>query len=353
MARRDAVHRPGGRGGNGDAMTGISRRRLLEAALGAAALATLGAPARAESETQAATDLVVSGPVGPSSVPLVRLASSDAPGQEAPRFGFRPWRTAEELQATLVSGEVKAAIMPTPLAAALYNGGTPIRLVSVVSWGRFYVISTDPKVIELEDLKGRTLVVPATNPLAELVFRYIAQRRGLAPGRTVKLQPVATPEQALELLLSRKASLVLAGEPLATLAVMRGIEAAVVVKRPIDLQAEWNSTTGKGSGPPDLGLAVADELVQRQPALVQALSHGVAQATTWVVGNPQLAARLGADILELPAPVIELCLKWANLNSVPAAVARPQLEFMFTALATIEPKIVGGKLPDAKFYLTT
>lgn len=332
-------------------MAGLTRRRLLEAALGAAALAAAGAPARAESEIRAAADLLVRGPVGPSSVALVRLASSDAPGQEAPRFGFQPWRTTDELQSALGSGACKAAIMPTTLAAALYNRGTPLHLASVVSWGRYYVISTEPKVIEFEDLKGRTILVPATTPLGELVFRYIAQRRGLPAGRALKLQTVESADEALARLLARKATLVLADEPLATLAIMRGIESAVVVKRPIDLQAEWNSTTGKGSGPPDMGLVVADELVQRQPALVQALTHGLAQATTWVVGNPQPASRLGADILQLPAPVIELCLKWANLDAVPAAAARAQLEFMFTALATIDPKIVGGKLPDAKFYL--
>jgi NitT/TauT family transport system substrate-binding protein len=332
-------------------MTGLTRRRLLGTALGAGALAVGGAPGGAESEIRGAADLVVRGPVGPSSVALVRLASSDAPGQEAPRFGFQPWQSTDELQTALGSGACKAAIMPTPLAAELYNGGTPLRLASVVSWGRYYVISTDPKVIEFEDLKGRTLLVSATNQIAELVFRYIAQRRGLAAGRALKLQTVESADEALKRLLARKATLVLADEPLATLAIVRGIDSAVVVKRPIDLQAEWNSLTGKGSGPPDLGLVVADELVQRQPALVQALTHGLAQATTWVVGNPQPASRLGTDMLQLPAPVIELCLKWANLDAVPAAAARPQLEFMFSALATVDPKIVAGKLPDAKFYL--
>ena len=331
-------------------MTVLSRRRWLQAALGCAAAATLGARALAE-ESPAAPDLVVQGPIGPTSMPLVRLAATDSPGQEAPRFGFRAWRTTEELEAALVSGQVEAAIMPTPLAGALYNAGTKLRLASVVSWGRFYIVSTDPKVIEFADLKGRTLLAPATNKLAEVVFRYIAQKRGMPVGRAVKLQPVASPDEALALVLARKAPLVLADEPLATLAVVRGIESAVVVKRPIDLQAEWNAVTGRNNGLPELGLVVADALVQSQPALVQALSYGVAQSTTWVVGNPQPAARLGAEVLELPAPVIELCLKWANLDVVPAATARPQVEFLFSALSTVEPKIVGGKLPDPKFYL--
>jgi NitT/TauT family transport system substrate-binding protein len=332
-------------------MAGLTRRRLLEAALGAAVLAAAGAPARADSEIRGPADLLVRGPVGPSSVALVRLASTDAPGQEAPRFGFRPWRSADALQSALGAGECKAAIMPTTLAAALYNRGTPIHLASVVSWGRYYIMSTEPKVVDFEDLKGRTLLVPETSRIGAPVFRYIAQRRGLPAGRALKLQTVDSADAALERLLARKATLVLADEPLATLSIVRGIEKGVVVKRPIDLQAEWHTLTAKGSGPPDMGLVVADDLVRHQPAVVQALTHALAQATTWAVGNPQLAARLGADVLQLPAPVIELCLKWANLDAVPAAAARPQLEFLFTALASVEPKIVGGKLPDAKFYL--
>jgi NitT/TauT family transport system substrate-binding protein len=332
-------------------MAGLTRRRLLEMALGAAALAAAGAPARADPDNGDAADILVHGPVGPSSVALIRLSQNDAPGQEAPRFGFQAWRSTDELRSALGSGECKAAIMPTTLAAALYNRGTPIHLASVVSWGRYYVVSTEPKVIDFEDLKGRTLLVPATAQVGDLLFRYIAQRRGLPAGRALKLQSAGSPDEALRRLLARKASLVLADEPLATLSIVRGIESGVVVKRPIDLQAEWTRLTGKGSGPPDMGLVVADDLVQHQPTLVQALSHGLAQATTWVVGNPQPAARLGADVLQLPAPVIELCLKWANLDSVSAAAARPQLEFLFTALASLDSKIVGGKLPDAKFYL--
>ena len=333
-------------------MTGLSRRRWLQAALASAAAAAAFGGRADLARAAEGPDLVVEGPVGPTSMALVRLAATDPQGQDAPRFGFRPWRTTEALEAMLASGQAKAAIMPTPLAGALYNGGMPIHLASIVSWGRFYIISTEPKVIDFEDLKGRTLVVPATNKLAELVFRYVAIKRRLPAERAIKLKMVATADEALTQMLTRKATLVLADEPLATLAVVRGIEQGVVVKRPIDLQSEWNDVTGRKNGLPELGLVVADDLVQRQPNLVQALAHGVTQAATWVVGNPQPAARMGAEVLELPPQVIELCLKWANLDPVPAAEARKDVEYLFTALAAVEPKVVGGKLPDAKFYLS-
>jgi NitT/TauT family transport system substrate-binding protein len=331
-------------------MTVLSRRRWLQAALGCALAAAVGARARAAEEA-AGPDLVVRGPIGPTSMPLVRLAETDASDNEAPRFGFRPWRTTEELEAALLSGQAQAAIMPTPLAAALYNAGTKLRLASIVSWGRLYVISTDPKVIDFEDLKGRTLIAPASNKFGELVFRYIAQKRRMPVGRNIKLRPVATAEEALGQILSRKARLVLADEPLATLAIVRGVESAIIVKRPIDLQAEWDDVTPRNRNLPEFGLVVTDALAEQRPDLVQALTHGVAQSATWVVGNPQPAARLGADVLELPPPVIELCLKWANLDVVPATTARPQVEYLFKALETVERGVVGGKLPDAKFYL--
>ena len=40
----------------------------------------------------------------------------------------------------------------------------------------------------------------------------------------------------------------------------------------------------------------------------------------------------------------------SQLDAVPAAQARPELEFFFAQLHARDPALLGGKLPDAGFF---
>ena len=54
---------------------------------------------------------------------------------------------------------------------------------------------------------------------------------------------------------------------------------------------------------------------------------------------------------EVPAPIVTEVIPRLQLNLVPAAQAKDQLVDFYTRLSTINPDIVGGKMPADDFYL--
>ena len=69
-----------------------------------------------------------------------------------------------------------------------------------------------------------------------------------------------------------------------------------------------------------------------------------------VLKDHAAAAAVAAPVLELPAPIIERSIPFSNLVVRPASAARADLEPFFKVLAEQDPRIIGGKLPDDRFY---
>jgi NitT/TauT family transport system substrate-binding protein len=70
-----------------------------------------------------------------------------------------------------------------------------------------------------------------------------------------------------------------------------------------------------------------------------------------VLANPAAAAADAAPALDLPRPVVERSIPHSKLVATKASVARPDLERMYRLIGDANPALLGGKLPDAGFYL--
>lgn len=328
-------------------MPAISRRQLL---LGTAALGA-GLLTHRAGRAAALRELTIYGPPATPSVTLAHLVESGALSSQAASVAFKVWRNPDELRAGVASGSMAVTATPTYAGANMANRGLPVRLHSVLTWGLLYVVCTEAGIQTIGDLAGKTVAVAFKNDMPDLVFRHLATKNGLMPGKDVTLQYVASPIEAIQLLLAGRVSVALASEPAATAAVMRGLQAGIEVRRAIDLQAEWGRVTGGPPRLPQAGLLVTADLADRRPELVGAITAGLQRSLTWIGNNPASAGRMAAGYLDLKAPIIERSLPWSNLAAVPAATARPELEAMFNVLAEGNPAVIGGRLPEPSFYL--
>lgn len=333
-------------------MTLYSRRATLRTGLtGLAAFAM--APGLLLSRRSGASEagLTIHGMPATPSVMLAHLVESGTLDGIAGKTTFRVWRTPDEMRAGVASGTMAVTAAPSYAAANMYNRGLPVRLLNVMTWGLLYVVARDPSINAFADLAGKRVALAFKNDMPDLVFRHVVAKSGMVLAKDMDVQYVATPMEAIQLLLAGKVQAALASEPAATAAVMRGMQAGVEVRRAVDLQQEWARVTGRSPRIPQAGLAVSADIVEKRPELVVALQNALETARAWVANNPSSAARIGAGYLDLKAPIIERSIATSNLAATPAAAAREELEFLFSTLAADNPGIIGGKLPDSAFYL--
>lgn len=323
----------------------VSRRAVLAtAASGALALPFIS---RASASGLPALTLY-----GPPAGPSITLAHAVAEGMlrdVADRVDFKIWRTPDEMRAGLTSGSMQAVVMPVTAAANLHTRGLGVKLANVMTNGLLYVISTDPSVKNLADLKGRAITVPFAKDTPELVFDAALAHRGLTGAVTVDRS--GSPIEAVQMLLAGRIETALVPEPAASAAIFKAKAAGKTVYRAFDMQSEWGAVTGLGPVMPQAGLAFSAGFLADQADKVPLLLDGLKRATDAVNADPARAASHAASALELPWPVIEQAVGPSNLVATPAREARPAIEALLKAVAGVNPAMIGGRLPDDTLYL--
>ena len=287
---------------------------------------------------------------GPSGVGMIRLF------EETPKItGFdvkvEALGGADLIAARFISGEAKVGILPPNMAAKIRESGKDVMAAAVIGAGMLSLLSSDPSVRRLEDLKGKTVEVAGQGATPDYVFRKILAAHGLIPEKDVKFgYSLAYPEIAQSLIASR-VSLALLPEPFATMACSGKPDLVSVA----DIQAEWARAGGMGTtlGNYPMTLLVIDgAFAAANPGAAAGILGSVKNSVEWVTAHPVEAGALTEKYeLGLKAAVVAAAIPKSNYVFIPAAQARPSLEALFRVFLENSPVSIGGALPDDGFYL--
>jgi NitT/TauT family transport system substrate-binding protein len=299
--------------------------------------------------SSAADASVLFGPPAAPSIILAHAVASGALGTVLPGASFKTWKTPDEMRAGLSSGSMSAVIVPTYVAANLYNRGLGVRLANVLTDGLLYVVAPQGTVTGIAGLKGKRVAVPFRNDMPDYLLRRLLAASG-SRVTDVAVEYSATPPEAVQLLMAGRVDAALLSEPAVTAAIARAGAEGRKLERAVDCRKAWLSITGRGATP-QAGLAVTDKLVDRIGAQgLSEIQRALAAALRSVQDAPAAAAAGVAASLELPAPVIERSIPFSNLVVRTASSAREDLAALFDVLAKEDPRIIGGKQPDDRFY---
>lgn len=322
----------------------LSRRTVVRAGLAGA----LALPFVKRGMAAPLSELTLYGPPAGPSITLAYAAGEGLLRGVADRVSLKVWRTPDEMRAGLTSGSMQAVVMPVTAAANLHTRGLGVKLANVMTDGLLYIVTSDEAVKSFADLKGRKVVVPFANDTPELVFDAVLARHGLTDAVTV--DRAGTPIEAVQMLLAGRIDTVLVPEPAAAAAIFRAGASGKTLYRAIDMQAEWGALTGLGPSMPQAGLALSEAFLKDHGDKAEALLAGLDKATAQVIANPAKAASQAASALELPWPVIEKAIPFSNLVATRASAARPSIEALLSAVAKVNPAMIGGRMPDETLY---
>jgi NitT/TauT family transport system substrate-binding protein len=283
---------------------------------------------------------------GPTGVGLIRLFETppEIPGMEV---ALEALTQADLIAARFISGEAKIGILPANVAAKIASGGKPIQIAAVTGLGMLSLLTSDPDIQSIEDLRGKTVEVTGQGATPDFVFRRILLSRGLDPDQDLHLgYALAYPEIAQSLIAGR-VSTALLPEPFASMA--RAGNPAL--RDAADVQAEWVRAGGKGNYPMTV-LVVDAEFARAHPEALKTVLDDARRSIQWVIANPAEAGAL-VEKLEwgLRAPVISAAIPRSSYVYIPAREARPALEALFKVFLEFAPASIGGALPPDSFYL--
>ena len=289
---------------------------------------------------------------GPSGVGLVRLFEQP-PEIDGFNVKMEALANADLAAARLISGEAKAGILPPNMAAKIASSGIDIRAAAITGNGMLSLLTLDPDVKSLEDLRGKTIEVAGQGASPDYVLKRILRFYGFDPERDLTLSySLAYPEIAQSLIAGR-VSTALLPEPFATMA-LTGRPGLKVIS---DIQEEWKrSVAGTNSATrifPMTLLVVNGVFADENPAAVEKILDAAKNSIEWVTAHPAEAGQLAEKHeLGISAAIAAAAIPKSNYVFIPAieAEAKASLEALLGAFLENDPVSIGGALPEDKFY---
>ncbi|MFA6195592.1 MAG: ABC transporter substrate-binding protein [Sulfurimonas sp.] len=298
--------------------------------------------------------IVIAGPFASVLHPILRMIETNALKDVADKIEFKLWKNPDELRALAIKSDVDFLAVPTNTAAILNNKGIDIKLLNVSVWGILGMISRDNSLKTLKDFKGKKIAVPFRGDMPDIVFSHLLKKEGLDPKKDFELVYVASPIDAMQMLIMRRIDHALLAEPAISIALRKTKSFPISVVAPdlyrsVDLQEEWAKIFNTTGDIPQAGIAVMGRMKDKH--VIQRFQEEYDKALRWYISNPKEAGKLVIKTLDmLNEEGVSDSIAHVRLKSVNAVDAKKDLEFFFNVLKEEDPKSIGEKLPQDSFY---
>jgi NitT/TauT family transport system substrate-binding protein len=330
-------------------------RTFLTATLLTFALAPVFAKAKADQSTVAAAKppiLRVASLNGPSSIPMAALFETH-PDLDGVASAFSVAASPDILLPSLLKGDVDMAVLPVNAASKVYAASKgALFLTAIIGEGMISLVTKDPAVTKLADLKGKTVHVAGQGATPEYLFRYLLAANSIpadvrSPEAVILDFSIPTYELPAALL-SGKISYAVVPEPFST--VITGNKPAF--RRAIDFQQEFAAAINTpGAAYPVTALVVRRGFALKYPETVRSFLKAMEGAVAWTNTHPREAGLLvEKHTVGLQATIAERAIPTSAFVFKSAPAARKSVEQLLGIFRARDPASIGGALPDSGFY---
>ena len=296
---------------------------------------------------------------GPTAMGLVKLMSdadekaaqmldSGKPyeGEVGNLYTFTLAASADEVSPLLMKGELDMACVPANLAAVLYQKTEgDIVTLAVNTLGVLYIVENGNAVTSMADLAGKTIVASGKGSTPEYALRYLLSENGLDPDADVTIDWKSEHSECVTALATGAATIATLPQPFVTVAENKisGLRTA------LDLTEQWDALDN-GSALLTGVIVARREVVEQNPAAVDAFLKDYAGSVEWVNANPADAAELIGSYGIVEAAVAEKALPHCNIVCITGGEMKDKLSGYLQVLFDADASSVGGALPGDNFY---
>ena len=282
---------------------------------------------------------------GPTAMGLVCLMD-DNQAEDAP-YTFELYTSGDEIVPLIAQGEVDVALIPTNLAATLYQrteGG--VQVLDVNAGNVLYVVSHDETLNSLEGLKGKTVYMTGKGTSPDWTLQYLLGKAGISADElTIEFKSEAT--EVVSALAQDSTAVGVLPQPFATVAMMQDQELSLN----FPLENAWKEYSPDGNGIATGVTVVRTAFAEEHPAAVAQFVADHQQSVAAAEEDPARAAQLIEEAGIVKAAVAQQVIE--NFNPM-AATAGEEMQTWVSGylemLYEIAPDAVGGQLPDEGFY---
>ena len=294
--------------------------------------------------THTPADFSIAALKGPTAMGLVQLMETvDKGGKTANNYEFTLAASADEVNPKIIQGQLDMACVPANVASLLYsktNGG--VQVLAVNTLGVIYIVENGDSIKSIQDLSGKTIVAAGKGQTPEYGLVYLLEQYGV---KDVNIEWKSEHSECVAALASGAATIAMIPQPFVTVAKNQIPE----LRTALDLTKEWENLDN-GSSMLTGVIVARKEVVEANPAAVDAFLQEYAASVEWVNGNVSEAAKLIGDRGIVATAVAEKALPYCNIVCITGSEMKEKLSGYLEVLYAQNAQAVGGALPGEDFY---
>jgi NitT/TauT family transport system substrate-binding protein len=281
---------------------------------------------------------------GPSAMGMIRMIDSLGHGT-GHSLEVKILNEPLQVRKMMLDGTADFAILPTTMAAIMYNKGLKYQLIGIPVWGTLYLVGSDAGVARWQDLRDKRIYVMARGMTPDVMFRYLLSKNGIDPDKDVNLDySFPTHIDLANAVAAGQASLAVISEPLASLVIRNNKD----VRQIFNLEKEW--CRFENTAIAETAFLGKESVIHNDNGIVKSIVSAYALSTCWVNQHPDSAAALIVKYGILPEPEVAVnAIPGSNLKFKRADEVKKEIEDYLNVFYKLNPDIVGGKMPDEDF----
>jgi len=248
-----------------------------------------------------------------------------------------------QIQAMMMQGELDFAILPTVMAANLYNKGLKYKMLACPIWGTLYLISNQ-KINNVVSLNGQTVHVFGQASTSDILLQRMLKQNGISD---VKIDyTYSTNSEIAQALINKKINMAVVSEPLVSHIMWQDTSIQIVSK----IGCEGIVKKLEKDIFVQTAFMVSDRFADKYPLLVEQISQAYSSSCNFVNDQPDLAAQLlvshnFSSNFNVAKQSISLC----NIHYMEANYIENELNQYLHIFYNFNPKSIGEKMPENNF----
>jgi len=286
--------------------------------------------------------IVIALPEGPATVSFIKMIE-DKPLINGKTVNFTIKQEPSLLQSMMVQNQADFVVLPTIMAANLYNKNIDYRVIAIPVWGTLYLL-TNTESAELTDLNNDVIHVFGRGTTADILLQEFLKSRNLT-NTSINYSFTSNQELALALL-NGKIRHAVVSEPL-TSQLLPGnnnlrILTAITVED--NINPDQNDIFVQSS------LVVNKRFADKNPEIIRQMAVAYDESCKFATHFPDSAAVLlfkhgFFTETKLDAAAVLRC----NIQYRKATDVLNQIYSYLNIFYNFDPEVLGGKLPDHEF----
>lgn len=294
--------------------------------------------------TKKSTDVIRIGILqGPTAISFVHLMANP-PQIEGKRIKFILKSDPQQIQALMLRNELEFAVLPTVMAANLYNKKLNYSMVACPVWGTLYIVSNNADTQNIGDLAGQNISVFGQGATPDVLLQQFLEKNNID---NVKIDYSFTNNNDLSMaLLNDRVQIAVVSEPMVSMLQSKSADIHVVNK--LNLQ-EYFQNSDKDIFT-QTAFVVRNEFSVEYPTNIHEICEAYSSSCNFVNEQPEKTAKLLVDYQIVTNEAIALAsLPFCNIRYVASFAIEQEIKKYLEIFHEFNPATIGGKMPDRNF----